>query len=186
MNAKRLFVCAFLLTGIIALKGFAMEEKAPANTDKQRGDGFSLGTGLTDAAGEFGFQGNVTSPWFLWNKAAVRGSGFILYRESNWTPYYGFRLGLIGGTIMANADIRLYGEGGVQCIFPDESFDSDVFVIGGYGHFGFEFFVDRAHNGLTYYIELGSNGISATADSEAGSPLYMNGFATTVGLRFYP
>lgn len=157
-------------------------------TQKTHGNGFSFGAGLSQAAGDFGFQGTITSPWFFRNSMALRTDGFMLYNAADsWTPYYGFKIGLIGGSFMASADIRLYGEGGFTFLFPSTHFDNDDFVLGGYGHFGLEFFIDRVKTGLAYYVELGSNGIGATAEKGSNAPYhYMNGFETTVGLRYYP
>ncbi len=85
---------------------------------------------------------------------------------------------------MRNEDIRLYGEGGFLFVFPDSSFDSDTFVFGGYGHFGFEFSMPNTSGSvsLSYFIELGTNGIGAKTNSK---DTYLNGFAVSTGLRVY-
>jgi hypothetical protein len=185
MKRIKMLVCAITLAVIAAGLPLVAEE-ATAQPAQIRGNGVSVGVGLLDAAGDFGFQGTVTSPWFLYEHIAVRAGGFMLYRETNWTPYYGAKLGLLGGTFMENGDIRLYGEFGGTVLYPSTSFDNDAIVAGIYGHFGFEFFTARTKNGLSYFIELGSNAAQATAEKEAGAPTYLSGFATTVGLRFYP
>ncbi len=152
---------------------------------KERSNSLSIGSGLINADGDFGFQGTITSPWFK-NSAAFRIGTFILFRgEDSWIPYYGFKAGFLGGSFMVNDDIRLYGEGGVVLLFPSSHFDNDPFVFGGYGHFGFEFFPEGRNSNFSEYIELGSNGIAARAENIPGSPVYMNGFASTVGLRYY-
>ncbi len=152
---------------------------------EERSNSISIGSGLMNADGDFGLQGTFTSPWFK-NSAAFRIGAFILYREADlWTPYYGIKAGLLGGSFMVSADIRLYGEGGVVFVFPSSHFDNDPLVIGGYGHFGFEFFPGGQNSNFSEYIELGSHGIGTQAEGLSGSPVYMNGFASTVGLRFY-
>ena len=176
---KKLIMVLAVLTVLAGSAALAAGENACGN-------GLSAGLALADGAGDFGFQGNITSPWFFRQHMAIRGSGFMDYRTGNdWTPYYGAQLGLVGGSFMADADIRLYGEGGFTFLFPSSKFDDDRFVLGGYGHLGFEFFVDRAHTGLSYYLELGSHGIATKTKADAGSLQYLNGFATTAGLRWY-
>ncbi|HOT61395.1 MAG TPA: hypothetical protein PLU93_00875 [Treponemataceae bacterium] len=148
-------------------------------------NGPSASLGLVWAQGDFGFQGSATSPWLLGNHLAFRASGFYHYRvPSDWEPYWGGRLGVVAGSFMSSANVRLYGDAGVLVVAPGD-FDDDAVIFGGYGMFGFEFFVADAGRGLAYYLELGANGIPAEAEGEAGSPLYLNGFEGTVGLRYY-
>ena len=146
---------------------------------------FSMGVELFEFGGDFGFGASLTSPWFLGNHAAVRVSGFAAYRDTGWNPYFGVRAGLAGGTLMSSADIRLYGDGGLLVLFPSALSDSSDAVFGGYGRFGFEFFIDPAESGVSYFMELGANGVAAIADREPGAPLYANGFSVTTGLRLY-
>ncbi len=126
----------------------------------------------------------LTSPWFWYEKTAVRLSGSILFKQDvDWTPYTVFRLGLIGGDFMSNAAIRIYGEGGVLLLFPNSKFDDDIYVFGGYGHFGFEFFLAENQNpSMCYFIELGTNGVGAKTNK---GDMYLNGFALSAGLRLY-
>jgi hypothetical protein len=157
---------------------------APADADVS--PRFALSVGLADYAGDLAVTASATTPWILDGHAAARASAFLCMRDTTMTPYYGFRLGLIGGTMLVSADIRLYGEGGALLLVPTSTVDTAPLRFGGYGHFGFEFFVDRARVGSAYFIELGTNGIGARADAETGTPLYMNGFAASVGFRWYP
>jgi len=57
-------------------------------------------------------------------------------------------------------------------------------VFGGYGHFGFEFFMPKAIASLSssYFIELGLNGVGAKTNS---GDTYLNGFAVSTSLRAY-
>jgi len=148
-------------------------------------NGPSASLGLVWAQGDFGFQGSATSPWLLGNHLAFRASGFYHYRvPSDWESYWGGRLGVVAGSFMSSANGRLYADAGVLVGAPGDC-DDDAVIFGGYGMFGFEFFVADAGRGLAYYLELGANGIPAEAEGEAGSPLYLNGFEGTVGLRYY-
>ena len=52
--------------------------------------------------------------------------------------------------------------------------------MGGYGLFGFEFFMNSRNN---YFIEIGGVGTGAVADKVANSPIYSNGLLINVGFR---
>jgi len=146
---------------------------------------YFLSFSLQEWGNEFGTGFQITSPWFWHEKTAVKLGGSVLWKQdANWASFYVLRLGLIGGSFMANSDIRLYGEGGFLFLFPAASFDSDPFAFGGYGHFGFEFFMPKASGPLSsaYFIELGTNGIGAKTNSGQS---YLNGFAVSTGLRVY-
>lgn len=143
----------------------------------------SVGFSIHEWEDDFGLGGTVTSPWFLWDHGALRMSGAVLFKENfDWQPYYSLRVGLVGGSFMKTAAIRLYGEGGFLFVFPHANFDIEPFRLGGYGHFGFEFFLDTASWPSSYYIELGSNGIQAQDKQGA---FYLNGFTISCGIRIY-
>lgn len=152
---------------------------------------FALGYNLNNFRHDFGFGLNVTSPFFLQDQVAVRFSANTSYfagipagkGEDEWMPYSIYKLGLIGVGAVVNDLVRLYGEGGVVYVIPNSRF-SEENRFGGYGHFGFEFFMDR-NSPLCYFIELGSVGVGARAEKIAGKPIYLNGFAVAVGLRFH-
>ncbi|HEY5825345.1 MAG TPA: hypothetical protein VIT44_13315, partial [Cyclobacteriaceae bacterium] len=61
-----------------------------------------------------------------------------------------------------------------------DKFSSEQFVFGGYGLFGFEFFM---HSSSNYFIELGGIGTGARADKIASQPIYSNGFLISTGFR---
>jgi len=169
-----------MLALLVTAPVFANPETAPKNCTGT----ISPGISVQEWKDDFGIGFNLTSPWFLFEKAAIRVSGNILFKaDAQWKPYYAIRTGLIGGSFMQSADIRLYGEGGFLFLFPDASFDTTSFRFGGYGNFGFEFFLSTTPGSGSYFIELGSNGIGATTLS---GNYYLNGFALTTGIRFYP
>jgi hypothetical protein len=185
--AKYFALCA-ILAALIFMP--VMEIYAQASTSEPQSKGtarasrISLGLSLQEWGNELGTGLQVTSPWFLHDKVAVRLGGSVLWKvDANWTPYYALRLGLVGGNFMRGGDIRLYGEGGFLFLFPASSFDSDRFAFGGYGHFGFEFFQPSAKGGASsYFIELGSNGTGAKTNV---GTTYVNGFSVSTGLRVY-
>ncbi|HBT16185.1 MAG TPA: hypothetical protein DEB05_04425 [Firmicutes bacterium] len=151
----------------------------------------SLGFNLNNFHHDFGFGVNLTTPYFLNNRVAVRFSANSSYFEGipinkteyDWMPYTSCQLGLIGASAMVNDLIRLYGEGGVIYIIPNRQF-SEKNVVGGFGHFGFEFFMNSG-SPVCYFIEVGSLGTGAKAERLSEKPIYANGFATSVGLRFH-
>ena len=179
-----LAVLVFLVSAIMLPAQASSQDsqfgKAPVSASH-----ISLSFSLQEWGNEFGTSFQITSPWFWHEKTAVKLGGSVLWKQdANWASFYVLRLGLIGGSFMANSDIRLYGEGGFLFLFPAASFDSDPFAFGGYGHFGFEFFMPKASGPLSsaYFIELGTNGIGAKTNSGQS---YLNGFAVSTGLRVY-
>ena len=179
-----LAVLVFLVSAIMLPAQASSQDsqfgKAPVSASH-----ISLSFSLQEWGNEFGTGFQITSPWFWHEKTAVRLGGSTLWKQdANWATFYALRLGLVGATFMRNEDIRLYGEGGFLFLFPAASFDSDPFAFGGYGHFGFEFFMPKAIASLSssYFIELGTNGVGAKTDK---GQLYLNGFSVSTGLRVY-
>ena len=101
---------------------------------------------------------------------------------TTWTPYSNASLGLIGVGGMIGDHVRLYGEGGIVGLFPSSDFSSERFEFGGYGLFGFEFFMNRASN---YFIEIGGIGSGAIADRIDNQPIYSNGLIISTGFRIH-
>ncbi len=148
--------------------------------------GLGLGFQINQFQKDFGLGLNFTSPYFVYDKIAVRLRSNLMFNEhiknlaTTWTPYANISLGLVGvgGTI--GDYIRLYGEGGAIGLLPSADFSSKKFEFGGYGLFGFEFFMNKYIN---YFIELGGIGTGAKADEIANKPIYSNGFLIDVGFR---
>jgi hypothetical protein len=87
---------------------------------------------------------------------------------------------LIGVVGQVGDNIRLYGEGGIIGLFPSDEFSSEDFVIGGYGLFGYEFYMNSWSN---YFIEIGGVGTGATADKIENKPIYSTGLVISTGFR---
>ncbi len=168
---------------------------ANAQTDdgfEKRASYFSYGFNLNQYQDDFGLGLNITSSYFWHNRMAVRLKANYQWLEHipisgteyTWTGYENVQLGLIGvGGFIANS-IRLYGEGGIMGIFPNSAFSDKNFVFGGYGLFGFEFYMSGKDIRVpSYYIEIGSMG-SAIADKLPAKPIYSNGLTISVGIRF--
>jgi hypothetical protein len=147
---------------------------------------FSAGFHLSQYKDDFGFGLNLTSPYIAKNNLAFRLRGNIMFfehikdEETTWTPYSNLSIGIIGVGGKVGDFIRLYGEGGAILLFPSEEFSSESMVFGGYGLFGFEFYMNYSFN---YFIEIGGIGSGATADKIDNKPIYSNGLSISTGFR---
>ncbi|MEO1260197.1 MAG: hypothetical protein AAFZ15_15485 [Bacteroidota bacterium] len=174
----REFITTLFLVGFL---GYHVEAQ-----DRQLPNGFSFGFQLNEFQNDFGIGANVTSPAFLYDKVAVRLRGNLMFHqhpendETTWTPYANFTFGLVSGRTQISDVIRLYGEGGVIGLLPASDFSTEDFEFGGYGLFGFEFFLGTNGN---YFIEIGGVGTGATADKIPSQPIYSNGLLLSVGYR---
>ena len=146
---------------------------------------FGVGFQLNQYQKDFGLGINITSPYFAGHNVALRLRGNYMFfehvnnGETIWTPYSNISLGILGGSIVGDF-MRLYGEGGIVCILPSSEFSSESFVIGGYGIFGFEFYIIE---NLNYFIEMGGIGTGAKADKVTNKPIYSSGFMISTGIR---
>ena len=154
--------------------------------ENKRPNGFSFGFQLNEFQNDFGIGVNVASPAFLYGKVAVKLRGNLMFHqhpendETTWTPYSNFTFGLVSGRTEISKAVRLYGEGGVIGLLPSSDFSSEDFEFGGYGLFGFEFFIN---NNNIYFIEIGGVGTGATADKIPSQPIYSNGLLLSAGFR---
>ena len=164
---------------------FCISENLKAQ-ESQISNRLGLGFQLCQYQNDFGLGLNMTSPYFFYDHMAVRLRGNLVFyqhaqnNETVWSPYSNFSLGMIGVGGKVGEFIRLYGEGGVVLLLPSEEFSTRSKELGGYGLFGFEFYMSHSFN---YYIEIGGVGIGANADKLVNSPIYSNGFLINVGFR---
>mgnify|MGYP000448132265 CR=1 FL=1 len=175
---KNLVICLFL--GLLAVM------PSLAQSDMV-GDKLAIGLQLTQHQNDFGLGLNLSSPYFANKKMTIRLRGNMVWNqhasgpnETTWSPYSNFSFGL--ATISGNLgdQIRVYGEGGAIALFPSTQFSNESVHFGGYGLFGFEFFMYKHDN---YFIEIGGVGTGATANKIPGSPIYSNGMVVNVGYR---
>lgn len=156
--------------------------------DKVINNGFGFGFQLDQFEKDFGLGVSLTSPYFAYDKIALRLRSNLMFNENvqnattTWTPYSNVSFGLVGVGGMVGEYIRLYGEGGFIGLLPSNKLSTDKFVLGGYGLFGFEFFMN---NSINYFIEIGGIGTGATEDKIATKPIYSNGLLISAGLRVY-
>lgn len=173
-----------LSIGIVWCLAFGVVSQEAININS----GFGMGFHLIQNHEDFGLGLNVTSPFLVSNNVAVRLRGNFLWHEhlndenkTTWSSYSNISLGVIGvGGVVGNF-LRLYGEGGFVMLFPSIDFSDESTVFGGYGLFGFEFFM---HSHSCYFIEIGGIGTGAKAEKITGEPIYSNGFSVGVGYRY--
>ncbi len=163
-----------------------------AQNDNSKSEGlnknFGLGFQLGQYQNDFGLGINMTSPFFVYDRLAVRVRGNFMWNEhldsnveTTWTSYSNLSLGVLGIGREIGDFVRLYGEGGGIFLFPPSELSSNSFEFGGYGLIGFEFFLTRSSN---YFIEIGAVGTGAKAEKVATKPIYSNGLLINVGYRF--
>lgn len=162
-------------------KAIRAQNSEPLNTT-------AIGMQINQYHQDFGIGVNLTSPRFAHQRIAVRVRSNLMYQEhlqnqeATWTPYLNSTLGITGKTGTISNAIQLYGEGGVIGLFPSDDFSSESFEFGGYGLFGFEFYMNPDRN---YFIEIGAVGTGASADKVTNEPIYSNGLTISTGFRLH-
>jgi len=178
---KKASILAFtLIIGAIVLNA--------QTQDKLINNGYGFGFQLDQYEKDFGLGVSITSPYIIDDKIAFRLRTNLMFNENiqnvitTWTPYSNVSFGCVGIGGMVGDYIRLYGEGGIIGLLPSNKFSTDKFVLGGYGLFGFEFFMN---NNINYFIEIGGIGTGATEDIIVTKPIYSNGLLISAGLRVH-
>ena len=180
MRSSRILVVLALATTLIVPATFGQASSQPSAANS-----IGFGSILQSNQNDFGFGAEIISPSFARDRLAVVASGTYNYiTGSEWEGYGSTSLDLLAGITAPSETHRLYGTAGVVALFPSDGVSSENLVIGATGGFGFEFFFTPQRLG-SYYIELGGIGTAAGADEVANSPVYANGFTTSVGVRYY-
>jgi len=167
-----IFIACFWL---IAAMGSAQSKK-----------NFEVGFNLNQIQQDYGFGVHVISPSFAKDILSVKLQAnrswlqHLKEKETVWTAYHQFQLGLRSKSEIIENKVFIYGEGGLSVIIPNKSFGSESFILGGYGLFGFEFLPTSV---FAYFIELGGIGTGAVAHNLENKPIFSNGFITQVGFR---
>lgn len=175
-----------ILSGVIIIfvSGLTIQSVAQQINIENR---YNIGIQLNQYQQDFGMGINLTSPYFANQQIAIRLRGNVMFhehiddQESTWSPYLNSTLGIATNTGTIGNSIRLYGEGGIIGLFPSDNFSSETFEFGGFGLFGFEFFMKPDRN---YFIEIGATGTGARADRIVNRPFYSNGMIISTGFRF--
>jgi hypothetical protein len=158
--------------------------------------GLSFGFNLHRFQDDFGMSLTAATPTIANDSLRITGGGGIAWypyalggnAEQTWLPYYHGRVVVEGGRRIEGTPLRLYGVGGVIALFTPSRLSQDVVHVGGYGGFGFEFYMprDQKDGPVSYLIELGGIGTGLQADKLPAKPIIANGFLITVGMRLYP
>lgn len=161
----------------------------PSTPVSNRSNHIAVGYHVNSFNNDFGFGIGATSPYFLLNTLAIRGSyNFQKFNYIDTTKFYtsviykNIKFGLLSSAFIANKSIRLYGEGGVAVLVCPAAITATNTSYGGYGLFGFEFFITK---GFSYFIELGAIGTKTRAENVPSIPIFSNGFTASAGLRLY-
>jgi len=178
-----------ICTALLLITGWSQAATAQVSSEQTTSinNTVNLGFQLNQYQRDFGTGVTLTSPWFANQKIALRARGNLMFHEHldgevmTWTPYINTTLGVVSMTGRVGDAIRLYGEGGVAGLFPSSDLSSESFAFGGYGLFGFAFYMTSGSN---YFIEIGGIGTGARADEVAGDPIYSNGLVLSAGFRF--
>ncbi|MEM8969282.1 MAG: hypothetical protein AAGE93_22890 [Bacteroidota bacterium] len=172
-------------TGIILtiLLGISLSTHAQSELSKKIG----FGGQITQIQRDFGIGLNLTSPHFANGRSAIRLRTNIMWNEhlnndgeTTWTSYSNISLGFVSIAREIGDFARLYGEGGVILLLPSDTFSSESIEFGGYGLFGFEFYMS---NNANYFLEIGGVGTGAQADEVPNKPIYSNGLLISAGFR---
>ncbi|MEM9052416.1 MAG: hypothetical protein AAGC47_10225 [Bacteroidota bacterium] len=152
-------------------------------------DQFSFGFHLNRIQDEFGFGIGILSPELKFVQISAKGNiNWLNHLDEEgletWSECASFQLGLRTHNQVADR-IALYAEGGGIGLLPNSDFSSSSFEVGGYGLFGFEFYLTEGiKRNPCYFIEIGGAGLGARADKLLSEPIYANGFLVVVGYRF--
>lgn len=176
----RRFAAAMLLTAVAVIR---MWGDAPTEISNGGSSSFSAGFLLNEYVDDFGIGLQIGMP-YAWERLSVRVTGTLqLSRAADWKPWGTVQMGLIGAHPVMFKFARFYGEGGVILAFPGEM-SSEKIAVGGYGHFGFEFFPEVG-GPVSYFLEVGGTECGLKADLTGGA-LMLKGFRIQAGFRGYP
>jgi hypothetical protein len=153
----------------------------------QEGERFRVGFQLGQSGVDFGLGLNLSIPLVreVLSLRLTAGNHWLTHQQAETTvssPYQVVRLGTAPvGWFVANR-MRVYGEGGVSVLFPNAEFSAARQVVGGYGVFGFECFVQEAW-GSSLYFEIGGTSAGAQAREVSGQPTFGAGLLINAGFR---
>jgi hypothetical protein len=176
-------ICSLL---VLVLSLGAIGLAAQVVSEERNASGPALGFTIGQIQRDLNLGLNVTSPTFFDGAMAIRARVALAYYEhvvlerTTWTPYAHASIGLAGFSGFLNESIRCYGEGGFILLLPSAEFSEKSAVPGGYGLFGFEFFLTKH---MAYSIEIGGTGTGAVADRVPTDPIYSNGLMISAGVR---
>ena len=179
INSKNLLATLFFVT----ISFFSLNVSAQENDNP-----LTIGLKALQIQDDFGLGVDLTSPYFLDKKMAVK-LGYQMQwlehlhgNEITWTSYSTWQLGLKGRRSVLENKLYVTAEIGGLIILPDDKFSSDDSEFGGYGLLGIDWVTT---NDLTLFLEFGAGGAVARADRLEANPVYSNGFISQLGFRIH-
>lgn len=158
----------------------------PGMLDAQTREPVKLGFQINQVQGDFGLGLNLTVP-IIRDRLTLRLAGSNQWlaafdeTETRNFVYQTLRLGATGAWLTTQA-MRVYAEGGTMVVFPNAEASSTDMQFGGYGLFGFEFFLKEAL-GSSLFIEIGGTTSGVQADLLPNSPAFGSGLLLCSGFR---
>jgi hypothetical protein len=138
---------------------------------------------------DFGLGIHVISPEFKNLSISLKANTNWLQgispktENQNWYHYYNGQIAIRYRSPISEK-VGIYAEGGLFVAVPNPDFSDQDFSPGGFGLFGFEFFIGTGKRVPSYFIELGGIGSGSTAEKLPSNPIYANGFLIATGFRF--
>lgn len=148
---------------------------------------FRVGFQLQELQGSFGLGLNLDVPLpGKWPALRLAGNWHWLdipgETRSQTASFQTIRLGIAPDGWPVAEKIRVYGEGGVLLLLPENALSSDGFASGGYGLFGFEFFTEKI-NGSSLFLEIGGTAAGRRVERQEGVPSFGAGLLLGAGFR---
>lgn len=157
------------------------------HSQTQDSGSFRIGFHLRELSGDFGLGLNVDLPTpQYW--PTIRLAGTWQWQEIpdgtsfDKASYLTLRTGVASKSFQIQERIRAYGEGGLLAILPSDELSEDSFELGGYGLFGFEFFVEH-YGGSSLFLEVGASSAGNGLDTRPGISGFGTGFWVGAGFR---
>jgi len=151
----------------------------------------ALGISVGHYSFDPGIMANITTPYFLNHKFALRVGGGIRWSEyylaeTDKSAYYSSMQAGLLYFITQEDRVRVYSELGFNVVFPNAVFSDKEKVTGMHGLIGLDFFTfSRGNFGLVYFVEVGYSVNPAKAEKLEGQPGYANGLMAITGFRFH-
>ncbi|MGB5654881.1 MAG: hypothetical protein WBM56_13720 [Robiginitalea sp.] len=148
---------------------------------------FRIGFHLRELAGDFGLGLNLDLPTPQ-NWPTIRLAGTWQWQEIpegtsfDKASYLTLRAGVASKSFQIQERIRAYGEGGLLGVLPSDELSENSFELGGYGLFGFEFFVEQ-YGLSSLFLEVGASSAGNGLETRPGVPSFGTGFWVGAGFR---
>jgi hypothetical protein len=167
----------------VAVQGFVYAQGTEPHFNN-----FSLGFSAGHYKSDLGLMVSITIPSSA--KLAARFSGGVRWSENYFVekgehaPYTSLQAGMVW-PITIQERVRVYGETGLNILFPHRAFSTKKNVPGAYGAMGLDFSIfSGTRYGIIYFFESGITLNPARAERLEEQPKYSNGFTAATGFRF--